>query len=405
MPNDDIATKSANNHPQGKSNRLHSLDAFRGMVVLMMASGGLGMANVASSFPQSSWIQRVGRQTEHAAWQGCTLWDLIQPAFMFMVGVALPWSLEKRRTSGERFPRLLCHALWRSLLLVLIAIFLTSAWSPQTEWVFTNVLAQIGLGYPILFLLGFASDRVVWATALGILVANWGAFAMFPTPSPDFAWDSVGVPEAWNFLTGFESHWEKNANIAAWWDRWFLNLFPREKPFEFSSGGYQTLNFIPSIATMAFGLLSGRALLPPANVGRAAGSIACVGLVGMIVGVGLDYAGVCPMVKRIWTPSFVLFSSGAVALALSLFVLVIDLAQMRRWAFVFVIAGMNPLALYCLWQLSSGFIRKQTSIHLGSSFFHFLGDAWKPALERGWVLFVLWCIVAWMYRRRIFLRV
>lgn len=410
MPNEDIArnkdiTRKLTNHqPEERTHRLQSLDAFRGMVVLMMASGGLGLANVASSFPQSSWMQWVGRQTEHATWRGCTLWDLIQPAFMFMVGVALPWSLQKRRASGDRFSRLLCHALWRSLLLVLIAIFLTSAWSSQTEWVFTNVLAQIGLGYPILFLLGFAPDRAVWGMTLGILGATWVAFAIFPIPSPDFAWEKVGVPETWNFLTGFESHWEKNANIAAWFDRWFLNLFPRAKPFEFSSGGYQTLNFVPSIATMAFGMLCGRALLPPANVGRAVGAIAYFGVVGIVMGVALDYFGICPMVKRIWTPSFALASSGAVALALSFFVLVIDLAKRRRWAFVFVVAGMNPLTLYCLWQLSSGFIRKQTAIHLGSSFFHSLGDVWKPALERGWVLLVLWCIVAWMYQRKIFLR-
>lgn len=115
--------------------------------------------------------------------------------------------------------------------------------------------------------------------------SDLGGICDLPIPSPDFAWEKVGVPETWNFLTGFESHWEKNANIAAWFDRWFLNLFPRAKPFEFSSGGYQTLNFVPSIATMAFGMLCGRALLPPANVGRAVGAIAYFGVVGIVMGV------------------------------------------------------------------------------------------------------------------------
>jgi predicted acyltransferase len=249
-----------------------------------------------------------------------------------------------------------------------------------------------------------ATNRIVWLTTAAILLLYWLAFAMFPLPAADFDWGRVGVPSTWNWMTGFESHWEKNANFAAWFDRWFLNLFPRESAFEFSGGGYQTLNFVPSIATMAFGLLAGRALLPPSNLSNAALTIAIFGVAGIIFGLGLDWAGLCPIVKRIWTPSFALFSSGVVAIVLSAFVWVIDFANQKKWAFALIVAGMNPLALYCMWQLSSGFIRKQTEIHLGSGFFQLLGPDWRPAMERGWVLVILWGIMAWMYRRKIFLR-
>ncbi|XZE35248.1 acyltransferase family protein [Pirellulaceae bacterium SH501] len=404
--NSDNLTHSAPAHekPTAKA-RLLSLDAFRGLVMLLMASGGFGLAKIATSYPDSLWLQWLGTQSEHATWRGCTVWDLIQPAFMFMVGVSLPWSLSKRRMCGDSFRRLFLHAAWRSILLIALAIFLTSAWSKQTEWVFTNVLAQIGLGYIFVFLMAQASNGTVWFATAMILVLYWLAFAMFPLPSADFDWQAVGVPTNWTWMTGFESHWEKNSNFAAWFDRWFLNLFPRERAFEFSSGGYQTLNFIPSTATMSFGLLTGRSLLPPANISRAAITIALFGVAGIILGLGLDWVGLCPMVKRIWTPSFALFSSGIVAIVLSAFVLVIDLANRRRWAFVFIVAGMNPLALYCMWQLSSGFIRKQTEIHFGISFFQLLGPDLRPAMERGWVLLILWVVIAWMYQRKIFLRI
>ena len=169
----DIAAKS----PGPRAARLVSLDAYRGAIMLLMASGGLGLARATRDLDPGSPWKWVGYQVEHAEWAGATLWDFIQPGFMFMVGVALPWSLASRTARGQRFGDQFVHALWRSLVLVLLAVFLTSAGSPQTNWVFTNVLAQIGLGYPFLFLLAFTRPRAQWLAAAGILVAYWLALA------------------------------------------------------------------------------------------------------------------------------------------------------------------------------------------------------------------------------------
>ncbi len=204
-----------------KSERLASLDAFRGTIMLFMASAGLGASQIAPHFPDSSAWQFFGRQCQHAAWAGCTFWDLIQPAFMFMVGVALPWSIANRQARGHSFSLLFAHAIWRGIVLVLLAVFLSSAWSPQTNWVFTNVLAQIGLGYPLLFLVAFAQPRAQWMIGAGILLAYWIAFALHPLPATDLDWQAVGVPASWPFLEGFAAHWEKNANFAATFDIWF----------------------------------------------------------------------------------------------------------------------------------------------------------------------------------------
>jgi hypothetical protein len=228
--------------------------------MLLMASSGFGVPQVAKHFADSATWTFLGREFDHAAWTGCTLWDLIQPAFMFMVGVALPWSMANRTARGQNFGVMFGHALWRALLLVLLAVFLTSAWSKRTEWVFTNVLAQTGLGYAFLFLIAFTKPRAQWVVAFALLFACWLAFALHPLPPASFDWKAVGVPEDWPRLAGFAAHWEKNANFAAMFDLWFLNLFPREAPFTHSAGGDQTLNFVPSLATMIFGLIAGRLL-------------------------------------------------------------------------------------------------------------------------------------------------
>ena len=385
--------------------RLVSLDAFRGAIMLLMASSAFGVSPIARNFPDSAVWKFFGYEFEHAPWAGCTLWDLIQPAFMFMVGVALPWSVSNRQARGESFGRMFGHAAWRALLLALLAVFLTSAFSLQTQWIFTNVLAQIGLGYTFLFLLYFTRPRTQWLAAFGILFAYWLAFALHPVAPAGFDWTSVGVPANWpHHLTGFAAHWEKNANFAATFDLWFLNLFPRETPFAFNVGGYQTLNFIPSLATMIFGMIAGRLLRSDAALSAKLKRLVLAGIAGIIAGAILQFAGLCPIVKRIWTPSWVLFSGGLVTLLLAGFVAVIEWRGWKRWAFPMVVAGLNPITLYCMWQLMGGFARNNVRIHFGQGIFESFGAIYAPMFERVATLLVFWLILLWMYRRKIFLR-
>ncbi|MEW6156368.1 MAG: DUF5009 domain-containing protein [Verrucomicrobiota bacterium] len=388
----------------GRTERLVSLDAYRGAIMLLMASSGFGIAQISKNYPDSSLWKFLGHEFEHAPWTGCTLWDLIQPAFMFMVGVALPWSIANRQARGQSFRRMFGHAVWRALLLVGLAVFLTSAWSARTEWVFTNVLAQIGLGYPFLFLLCFTKIRTQWLAAFAILFVYWLAFALHPVSPPNFDWKNAGVPPEWPHLTGFAAHWEKNANFAATFDIWFLNLFPREKPFVFNSGGYQTLNFVPSLATMIFGMIAGGLLRSARPLKEKIQWLTVGGVAGLILGGALAWAGVCPMVKRIWTPSWALFSGGWVTLLLAAFVAVIEWRGWKRWAFPLVVAGMNPITLYCMWQLMGGFVRETMRTHFGRQCFELLGSVYTPMLERVSTLIVFWLILFWMYRRKIFLR-
>src|SRR5215468_329608 len=106
--------------PLAPPGRLVSLDAYRGLTMLAMASGGLALHQVASKFPESSVWKTIGYHSEHVEWVGCAAWDLIQPSFTFMVGVALAYSCASRAAHGQSYVRMLLHAIVRSVVLVLL---------------------------------------------------------------------------------------------------------------------------------------------------------------------------------------------------------------------------------------------------------------------------------------------
>src|SRR6476659_8887665 len=241
-----------------KTARLVSMDAFRGTVMTLMLAEQMRLPEVARSFPNNPIWNVIAYNTQHVEWQGCSLHDLIQPAFSFLVGVALPFSIARRKIKGQTFGPMLGHAVRRALLLVFLGIFLRSLRSPQTYFTFEDTLTQIGLGYVFLFLLAITRPRTQLLTLVLILLGFWAAFALYPAPGPQFDYAKVGVPPNWSHNhTGFLSHWNKNSNLAWAFDIWFLNLFPREQPFVFNEGGWSTLSFIPTLGTMILGLLTG----------------------------------------------------------------------------------------------------------------------------------------------------
>ena len=172
-----------------------------------------------------------------------------------------------------------------------------------------DVVSQIGLGYTFLFLLWGRPRGCKASAAAVILVGYWLFFALYPLPPADFDYNSVGVAENWQHLEGFAQHWDKGTNPAAKFDIWFLNLFPRAKPFVYESSGYPTLNFIPSLATMIFGLMAGELLRGPQPAGKFL-ILASLGRWRWPWARGSTPAGICPVVKIIWTPSWAIFSTG-----------------------------------------------------------------------------------------------
>ena len=388
------------------STRLVSLDVFRGLTMVFMASEIMRIPHVAEQFTGSRAAQWLAFGLDHVPWTGFVPWDLIQPSFTFMVGVALPFSVASRNARGEPFRKQLGHAVRRALILILLGIFLRSQGRPQTYFTFEDVLTQIGLGYVFLFLLAHASTRVQWATAAAILVGYWAAFALYPLPPAGFDTATVGVPADWpHHLRGFAAHWDKNTNLANRVDQWFLNLFPREKPFVFNGGGYVTLSFIPSLATMIFGLLAGGLLRSDATDREKLRRLVGYGVAGIVLGAVLHLTGISPLVKRIWTPSWTIFSAGWAAVFLAFFYWIIDVRASRRWAFPFLVVGMNSIAMYVIVHIAERYAAEALRTHLGKETFQAFGAVYEPILIGGASLLIFWLILYWMYKRNIFLRI
>ena len=390
--------------PGAASSRLGSLDAYRGFVMICLAANGFGIAATANNFPDSPVWQALKYQFDHVPWVGCAFWDLIQPSFMFMVGVSLPYSYAKRQEQGDSYVRLLGHALIRSVVLVLLGIFLSSS-EKMTNFTFMNVLSQIGLGYTFLFLLWNRGRRLQAMIAALILVGYWALFAIAPLPGSDFDFAKVGLNSDWQYLTGFEAHWQKCANIAATFDLWFLNLFPRPDEFIANKGGYQTLNFIPSLVTMLFGLMAGEWIRESKDRRKTLAGLVGSGVVLFFVGAVIAGLGVCPLVKRIWTPSWTLYSTGLTLLMLSGFYAVIDVVGLKRWAFPLTVAGMNSIALYVMSQLLRNWTADSLQRHFGQNLFQICGTSYEPLVKANLVLLAFWLFVWWLYRQRIFFRI
>ena len=381
--------------------RLVSLDAFRGLTMLFMASSGFGIAQIAKAFPDSGFWELLRYNTSHAAWIGGGAWDMIQPAFMFMVGMALPFSSSRRTAEGQDQRKLWLHTLWRAFVLVALGVFLSTSAGSRPNFIFPNVLAQIGLGYVFLTLL--VGKR--WKIQLGaigvIAVATWGAFALTPIAGPATDFKALGVNDPAQTLSGFWGHWNMGANFAASFDQWFLNLFPREKPFVFNSGGYQTLNFVPALITMILGLMAGENLRSEKTAGEKLKWLLKAGAICLVLALATGTT-LCPVIKKLWTPSWAFYSGAVVLWVFALFYWFIDIKGHKKWTFPLVVVGMNSIAIYVAYQLTGGWIRSVGKTWLGNALFE---GTTGPMMQSLLVLAVLWIFCYWLYRRKIFLRI
>lgn len=422
--------------PQG---RFLSLDAYRGFVMLAMVSGGFGIAGYARKVQkESDFWNALGYQLDHVHWGGCSFWDLIQPSFMFIVGVAMPFSYAVRRAAGAPWWNMALHALLRAAILVFLGAFLRSQGSyigegenrvPVPNWIFKDVLAQIGFGYFFVFLL--LGLRWYWQFlgALAILVATWFAFHQHPVMDAA-AVAEKGITKEWEMYRGYAAHWNMNTNFASDVDRVFLNKFPRPEPF-IDDDGYHTLNFVPSMATMLFGVVAGGLLRSYWSIAAKFWTLLLWGLAFLAIGLALDHtlwpnkipdlrdkfeitnAGydrpftdstwtICPVVKKIWTPTWAVFSTGWTLVLLSLFFGVIEGIGWKSWAFPFVVVGLNSIAIYVLAGTLGGWITTNMKRYFGSNWW---GETYEPLRNRMVIVGVLWLFCYWLYRQRVFLKI
>ena len=194
----------------------------------------------------------------------------------------------------------------------------------------------------------------------------------------------------------------KATEKPTWYRQWFLL---NAEPYKPNAGGYTTLNFIPSIGTTLLGILCGQVLL---RIDLSKWSKLGILITGAAICFGLGIASheyVCPIVKRIWTPSWTLFSTGWVLLILAAHYYLIDVRGYRRWTFPFLVVGMNSIAMYFLVHVIDSYIVEALRIHLGRGIFDIFGRAFAPVTAGAATLGILWLMLWWMHRRKMFVRI
>lgn len=395
-------------NPAAPARRLASIDAYRGWVMILMQAEALQLCAVAAGVPDSELWSLLCYEQSHTQWTGMALHDFIMPSFAFLIGVAMPFSIAARQARGQSFADMARHTIVRSVVLILLGVVIASIHPRTLMFAFEDILPQVGFGYVFLFLLGFCRSRYVWIAIAVILIGYWLAFALYPLPQPGFDYASVGVPQTWldtYGLHGFAEHWQKNSNLGWRVDTWFLNLFPRRAAFTFNAEGYATLSFIPMLGTMLLGLLAGRVLLRDWMPRQKIAWLIAVAAVCIAVGWLSAVTGVCPIVKRVWTPSFTLWSGGWCFLALAGWYIVVDLCRMSRLAFPLIVVGLNSITAYCMAHFYSAFAFNSLSRVVGRGPFRIFGSAFEPAVYGAAILGCFWVVLYVMYRRRMFVRI
>jgi heparan-alpha-glucosaminide N-acetyltransferase len=310
--------------------------------------------------------------------------------------------------SGQTAGAMVGHTIVRSLVLIVLGMIVVAVHPRQWIWGFTDTLTQIGLGYPILFAVALRRKREWYWVIAGILIGYWLFFALTPMPRTDFDYAAAAVPPEWlsvHGLSGFYAHWQKNSNIAGDFDRWLLNLFPRREPYIGDMTGLTTLNFIPSVATMMLGLFACGVLTSARGHLAKLGRLVSVGIVLFLSGWFLGWAGICPVVKAIWTPSWVLLSGGLCFLFLAGFHAVVDVGGARRLAFPLIVIGMNSIVAYLMAHFYPALAFNSLRRVAGDRPFRIVGDVYDPVIYGAAILLMYWAVLYALYRQRIFVRI
>jgi predicted acyltransferase len=346
--------------------RYITLDAYRGAVMVLLVSGGFGLVPLASH-PSDV---RLPTWFNHAAWQGVLLWDLVLPAFLFMAGVAMAFALARRRELGATSQQICRHAASRSLELILLSQILEWMATGKLQFQLYAALSQIALAYLFAFLIVQLKFRGQ-AVGAALVLAGYGAlFVLFPGPDGGFS---------------------RTQNIGTVIDRVVFG--------HSYADSYVTISFIGATVTTVFGAWTGallRSRRTPAEKAKILGVAAVAGLAG-----GKALALVNPMIKRLWTPSFTLYTAGWALLIMLVFILMIDVWGRRRWAFPFVVVGRNSLLVYSVALGVGGWIDRSLGVSTGQ---FKSGCALFPVAGACAFLCLLWLLCYMLHRGKIYIR-
>lgn len=364
------------------SQRLYSLDALRGLDMLLIIGLDRFFKRLSDPFP-GTFMETFADQFRHVRWDGFHLYDLIFPLFLFIAGVAAPYSISSRLRKGGSQREVLRHVIRRGLILVLLGIVYNNGLKiqPISEIRFGSVLGRIGLGYMfanIIYLYARRWAQLVWFAV--ILIGYWLILKFNSAP---------GFPMGDLSMEG---------NFASYMDRLIMPGRLYSNNIHDPEGLFST---IPAIATGLMGIFTGEFLrnsqLTPTlkTVWMTVAGLICLGVAYIW---NIDF----PINKNLWTSSFVLCAGGWSLISLALFYFIIDVKGYRKWSFFLRVVGMNSILIY----MSGRFINWG---YTNNAFFQWLGqlvgEPFNDAVMVATLLFVQWVFLYYCYKNKIFLKV
>jgi predicted acyltransferase len=357
--------------------RLRSLDLFRGFTMfLLIGESTLLYERLRDPSLGGTILHAIGTQLDHHSWNGLRFWDLVQPFFMFIVGVALALSTANREARGEGRGRITRHAIRRALLLLVIGWALYCIEPGRITFRFQNVLAQLSVTYIIAYFMMRRPAREQIALSFGLILLTEVIYRVFWVP-------------------GFNQAFVPDHNFGSWVDMLISG--------ELSAGHWVSFNAIPTTAHTIWGVLAGQWLMSKRPAAKKLRVLALTGLLGVVAGFALN--PVTPVIKRICTSSFVIASGGFCLLALAFCYWLVDVKGVRTGTVFFNIVGMNSLFIYIFTQTGatewlSHLVRPFTNVSFGWT--GHMGAEIATSLA-AWAL--LWLMCYWLYRRRILIKI
>ena len=362
---------------QGGAERLFSLDFFRGLTMfLLIAEFTRLFTMMTSSAAEGTIIYSIGQQFHHHPWNGLRFWDLIQPYFMFIVGVAIPYSFANRTKRGQSHSQIRNHVIQRAILLLFFGWALACIGRGELVPRFQNVLAQLSVTYLLAFLVMKkpASTQIIFTFIL--LAITEFIYRVFP-------------------VEGFNHAFVANENFGTWLDMQYGGAD--------LNGHWVSFNAIPTTAHTVWGVLCGQLLRSDRSDMQKLKILLIAGLIGVVAGYALN--PITPIIKRICTSSFVIVSGGWTILSLAFSYWLIDIMKQKKWSLFFAIVGMNPLFIYLFAHVGGGRFIENIIHPFSMALFGWMGELTANILTSAIVLFLLWYICYWMYKRKIFIRI
>ena len=357
--------------------RLLSLDFFRGATMFLLIAEFTHLFSVLyDPALEGTVLYFIGMQFHHHPWNGLRFWDLIQPFFMFIVGVAMPYSLANRKKRGHAQSQITRHAFQRAFLLLLIGWGLYCIGPGKIVFRFQNVLAQLSVTYILAFLVMNKPAKVQIIFSLLLLVLTELIYRGFP-------------------VEGFNHPFIANENFGTWLDLQYGGADLR--------GHWASFNAIPTTAHTIWGVLAGQLLMSKRTANQKLKILIIAGVIGVAVGYGLN--PITPIIKKICTSSFILVSGGWALLTLAFSFWLIDIKKRQKWSLFLRVVGLNPLFIY-LFAHVGGARLIESVLHPFTYFlFGWMGTLAASMLTSAMVLFFLWYICHWLNKNKIYIRI